>query len=657
MKSKNIFILFFLIVFINKSKAQSDQEKIKKYIDLSMKNLQINTDSAEKYAWMAHDIAKKINNKLETANSLNHIGLAKQFKADYKAADIFFTQALQLFQNLKNEKQKAGVLVNIGSNYYYLGDFNKSLNHFIKAITIYESLYDSSGISKSANNIGSIYLLMTEYDQALNFFSRSLKIKTALKDPTIGTSYSNIGDTHSAKKNTDSALTYYFKSIESYKKVNNQKGLGMVYGNMGYLYLQLKKYNEAIKFCETSLRIAKTTGDLEGEAINLASLGSAYKNTGDIKKAITCLEQAAAFFKETGSKNEEQKVLLDLSDAYKSNNDPVKALDYLKKHIALKDSVFSEERSDQLSELQTKYESEKKQQEILALTQQKKLDDLTIKNQKNRVWFIAGIAILIALLALVTYRNYRQKIKLNTALTQKNNELHKLNATKDKLFAIISHDLKNPLSAFRSITQSLNSNIATISKDQVHYFIKELNHSSTQLYDLLQNLLNWAILQIDSINIKNEKIDLSKLISQNIDLHKNPANLKNIQLKNLVTESFFIFSDKNCIQTILRNLISNAIKFTPNDGSITVGIEQNENDVVIFVSDTGIGISKEDLDKLFVITEDISKIGNSDEKGTGLGLILCKEMVEKLGGKINAESKPNHGSKFYFTLPFKPVSE
>lgn len=620
---------------------------------MSMASLQVDPDSAESYARMAFDLSKKGNNDLEKANSLNHIGLAKQFKADYKSADDFFNQALQQFQKLKNEKQRAGVLVNIGSNFYYLGDFNKSLHHYIKAITIYETIRDSAGISKSANNIGSIYLLLNEHDKALDFFLRSLRIKLALNDITVGTSLINIGDIYAAKKNADSALSYYYRCIESYKNVNNQKGLGMVYGNMGYLYLDLKNYTEAIKFCEISLRIAKNTGDAEGEAINLASLGTAYKNTSETKKAIDCLAQAAAFFRETGSKNEEQKVLIELSEAYAANKEPDKALKSLRRHIELKDSVFSEERSRQMSEMQTKYETEKKQQEIITLTQQKKLDDLTIKNQRTRVWLLAGITILIILLALATYNNYRQKAKLNATLTEKNDQLQTLNATKDKLFAIISHDLKNPLSAFRSITQSLNSNIATISTDQIHYFVKELQQSSEQLYDLLQNLLNWAILQIDSITIKKENFDLKNVIDQTMSLHSNIANSKDIQLKSLLPESMIVFSDKNIVQTVLRNLVSNAIKFTPSQGSIEIGIEKKQNELLICVSDTGIGIAKEDLGKLFRINEDISKIGNSTEKGTGLGLILCKEMVEKIGGKINAESEQNKGSKFYFTLPFK----
>ena len=654
MKIKYIQFLFPILVFLyTGSKSQTNQEKIKKYLSMSMASLQVDPDSAESYARMAFDLSKKGNNDLEKANSLNHIGLAKQFKADYKSADDFFNQALQQFQKLKNEKQRAGVLVNIGSNFYYLGDFNKSLHHYIKAITIYETIRDSAGISKSANNIGSIYLLLNEHDKALDFFLRSLRIKLALNDITVGTSLINIGDIYAAKKNADSALSYYYRCIESYKNVNNQKGLGMVYGNMGYLYLDLKNYTEAIKFCEISLRIAKNTGDAEGEAINLASLGTAYKNTSETKKAIDCLAQAAAFFRETGSKNEEQKVLIELSEAYAANKEPDKALKSLRRHIELKDSVFSEERSRQMSEMQTKYETEKKQQEIITLTQQKKLDDLTIKNQRTRVWLLAGITILIILLALATYNNYRQKAKLNATLTEKNDQLQTLNATKDKLFAIISHDLKNPLSAFRSITQSLNSNIATISTDQIHYFVKELQQSSEQLYDLLQNLLNWAILQIDSITIKKENFDLKNVIDQTMSLHSNIANSKDIQLKSLLPESMIVFSDKNIVQTVLRNLVSNAIKFTPSQGSIEIGIEKKQNELLICVSDTGIGIAKEDLGKLFRINEDISKIGNSTEKGTGLGLILCKEMVEKIGGKINAESEQNKGSKFYFTLPFK----
>jgi signal transduction histidine kinase len=235
-------------------------------------------------------------------------------------------------------------------------------------------------------------------------------------------------------------------------------------------------------------------------------------------------------------------------------------------------------------------------------------------------------------------------------LLDKNQELELLNATKDKFFSIISHDLQNPLSAFRNVTKALNNAIDNIGKDEIKYYISELNDSSVSLYRLLRSLLQWAQTQTGRISFKRERINLLEAINKTIELFELNVNEKQLELFVTIDKNSFVYADEKVLQTILRNLISNAIKFTPEKGKIEISCSTNYNYEEISIKDTGIGISGHDVEKLFKISEDTKTIGNSKEKGSGLGLIICKEMIEKCGGQIFVESELNKGTNFKFTL-------
>ena len=259
----------------------------------------------------------------------------------------------------------------------------------------------------------------------------------------------------------------------------------------------------------------------------------------------------------------------------------------------------------------------------------------------------------LILLAIVIYSRYRFKNKTNRLLEDKNKQLEIANATKDKFFTIIAHDLKNPLSGIKIITQSLSENIGKITQEELLYFMNELNSSSANLFELLQNLLQWARSQTGKLEFKPEEINLYKTFNKNLELLSPIAEKKKISLVNEISDSMSVYADLNMLNTIFRNLISNAIKFTGSNGKIDIIAKKKNGSVQIIVKDSGIGIDKTDISKLFRIDVDTSTIGISEEKGTGLGLILCKELVEKNKGSIWAESEPGKGSAFCFTLPVK----
>jgi two-component system, sensor histidine kinase and response regulator len=254
-------------------------------------------------------------------------------------------------------------------------------------------------------------------------------------------------------------------------------------------------------------------------------------------------------------------------------------------------------------------------------------------------------------------RQNEELLELNANLEkkveQRTEELRELNATKDKFFSIIAHDLKNPFNTLMGFTELLLDNLEDFSDDKVHEIIGILNETSKQSYALLENLLEWSRTQTGRMEMKLERINIHDLIEENIDLLSNQAGKKKIQLVSKVSADTNAFADANMVRTVIRNLISNAIKYTKENGSITCSSFVKDNKLQIEVADTGLGIKPQNLEKLFRIDLNYSTRGTADESGTGLGLILCREFINRIGGDIWVDSVFGEGSIFKFTLPLQ----
>ncbi len=257
-----------------------------------------------------------------------------------------------------------------------------------------------------------------------------------------------------------------------------------------------------------------------------------------------------------------------------------------------------------------------------------------------------------------TLEKYTSLLEIkNTELDEKNLELKLLNADKDKFFSIIAHDLRNPLGALRELPQIIIENIENYSTDELIRMISMQREAAQNLFALLENLLTWSRLQRGMIGLEPQQLDIIELARRNITLMNMTAEQKGISLTNSVQDHTVVCADYKMIDTVLRNLITNAIKFTKSGGSIDISASLNGSNVEIAVRDTGIGISEHNLPKLFRIEERYKKVGTANERGTGLGLILCKEFVERHGSKIWVESEPGKGSTFTFSLPVEEVTK
>lgn len=263
------------------------------------------------------------------------------------------------------------------------------------------------------------------------------------------------------------------------------------------------------------------------------------------------------------------------------------------------------------------------------------------------VWRLRDYNILEAELTAKNLEIKKQKEELEIH----RKELESLNQTKDKFFAIIAHDLRNPFSTVLSLSELLAKEFDTFEPDKMQLFIEQIYKYSNNTFNLLENLLQWSLLQTGRTVLRAKDGNIAELINENIELLRGNAIQKKIELAWINPMDCYAFYDQNMITTVIRNLISNAIKFTPENGRIVVEVTVDPEKYKISVRDNGVGISEEDIAKLFRIDSNPSTIGTSQEQGTGLGLILCRDFVEKNGGKIGVDSEVGKGSTFFFTVP------
>ena len=264
----------------------------------------------------------------------------------------------------------------------------------------------------------------------------------------------------------------------------------------------------------------------------------------------------------------------------------------------------------------------------------------------NYIDIVQDIIIVIITLVIV-----RMLINDNNKQTELIAELKQINATKDKFFSIISHDLRSPFNAILGFTEVLQKEFHTYPQEQTHQYLTYIQQAARKTFDLLENLLEWSSLQIGKYVPRLKLTPVSEIILDEIDLLHSTAQHKFIELHTHFSNDSFVMIDKHMMKTVLRNLISNAIKFTDVNGKIEITVTEEDSEVSIAISDNGVGIDQSTIDNLFKIDSKISTIGTHGEKGTGLGLLLCKELVEKNNGKIGIESETGVGTTFTITLP------
>jgi signal transduction histidine kinase len=576
-------------------------------------------------------------------------------------------QALLLAEKINYKDGMALALKLIGSNNWSKGYFDTGLEYFYKSLELYEELDDLDGLSRVLNNIGLIFLTSNEHDKSIGYFERSIEISKKIDSKImLGNAYFNLGIVYNSKKDFGKSIEQIEYSIPLLIESGNVYALSQALSYQGDNYINVKKYDKAIKYLDRAWASIDTVNDIRSKSIILNHYSNYYLKVKNPQKAIKYAKAAYKITLELDLKYDQWVATEYLSKAFAGLRDYDSAYHYKVINSVLYDSLRKEEKLRKKNELEMEYEFSKKTKQM-EIEQHKKELDLENKIYRGQlfIYFITAAFVLLLIVAFIIYRDYKQKTRMNDLLTEKNdlitkqkevleelnNELDESNSTKDKFFSIIAHDLRNPISAFKQVTDLMSESFDEFDEEEQKEFINLMKKSSDSVYQLLENLLTWSRSQRGIIEYKPDEFDLSDLVKMILDLQYNQASRKNIELLNSMPESIKIVADSNMINTVIRNLVSNAIKFTNPGSKIEVGGSVIPEGIEIFVKDNGVGMDKKTADKLFRIDQTFTTEGTNQEAGTGLGLILCKEFIDKHNGNIRVESTPGKGSTFTITIP------
>jgi signal transduction histidine kinase len=660
-----IFITTFLLGTVNFTFAKqsiedslkqqlikTEQDSTKAKLLLQLASCTNNTNKEQSIDYYSEALSFESDN-YRKATILDTIGLLNWQLGNFTQSIKFYNQALKIFNQLNDSAWIGKITNNIAVSNWGLGNSNEALEFYQISLKIKKERGDLHGVSNILNNIGLIYQDWGLYDEAYTWHKQALDIAIDIKSYLgLAYSYSNLGKYYENKKEYEKSLTHHKLGYENLLLKNNMsrsnsfflKSIGDVYREMGKLDLALSSYKE-------SLEQAQIINNKNRIAIAEYRLGETYFTLNKIDSANKYINRSynKSMLLNYDNLIKDNEFILSAIEEKKGNIS--KALKYFKSASAMKDSTFNQEKIAKFTDLQVKYYLEQKSQENILLRVNNEMNELVIKEQKyiRNFLVISGVFILIILVVISKSRTTFKK--LNAKLNKSEKELLEINDNKDKFFTIISHDLRSPFGGLLGMTDMLVSDYNELSSDEIKEMIKIIKHSSNNIYELLNGLLEWARTQTGRMEYKFENLDLFENAMRAINFLKTNAFDKYIKIENEIKEKTFAFADENATSTILRNLVSNAIKYSNPGGIVEISSENIDNQVVISVSDNGVGMSEEDMNKLFKIEFRHTTVGTNKELGTGFGLVLCKELVEKQGGKIWVESELRKGSKFVFTLP------
>ena len=662
----------------------------------------------------ALNIAEEINDPGIKSIVYNNLGNIYELFKDYSKSLDYYKSALKINQNLNNKIALSVLFNNIGNVYISENKLDSALIYYFESLDLKKQLQREHGIAITANNIGEVYNKKGELNKALEYLYMAQNINERYKfNTSLIRNKMIIGGIYLKQKKYKKAEDVLIESL-TLSEDYNFKDKYYIYLSLSELYEETGRVKKSLQFHKRYSAAKDSILNLEKEEavarINAAHQLERHKQEINILSKDKALQQqklekqkviqnmfmlasvfvlafAGFIYYHYRNKIRSNKILSLQNDQIRKKNQEIKHQAYRlsrANHELEKLSIVASKTdnaiiiakpngaiewiNDGFTRLYGYTYDEfigtkgKTLEEASANPAIDKIIQKAITEKQSQIYESEIVSKTGERHKLQTTLNPivdddGQVIKLVTIdsdiskLKQVEKELQDLVVTKEKFFSIIAHDLKNPFNSLIGLSQLLVHGFDKMKTEKVKYFHQNLYQISKVGYDLLVNLLEWSKSQTGNIKYSPEDINISGVTEETFALYQSKAKQKEILLTNNLDEDSFVYADKNMVKTIFRNLISNALKFTGRGGVIEVSSYKTNSSREISIRDTGVGMKPEDMDKLFRLDTNYTTKGTEDEGGTGLGLVLVKEFIEKNKGFIHVESKPGIGSNFIFTLP------
>jgi signal transduction histidine kinase len=649
---------------LNKVTGVNDNESASAYYELSLSLQEEFPDSALYFANRAELILQRNDPESLLPFLYKSKGQIYERKLIIERSLLYYRKAYDEFIKLENFTEIGNCALKMGNLYYDIANYGEAYFFYLQSLNAYEKENDQLGIARMENNLGNVSFDMGRLADAEKHYRKAYQIyrEIGLSIEEYG-ALSNIGIIFYQRELYDSALVFYqevMDQLDPDSLASSQQAyiLSFVYNNAALAYNELGDNKLALEYFHKGLLLAKREGDELTAGDIYVNLGSIYGEMKNEDSALYYLHRALQIAQKRESRLLELEVYEELANLHANTGSYASAYNWMVRYDTLYKSLFSEDLSKQIMQLRSRYEQEISEQEIQQLQSESQ-----VQKMLNKL-FIVFIVIIVAL-AIIIAVNLRSKKHTNQMLAERNlqisnaveklseseNELQKLNRSKDRIFSVVAHDLRNPVAAVTGFSELLYDNFEEFPVDTQKEYLLQILQGTQRIQNLLDNMLIWARSQMKAVKYEPESLKMKELLSECVREMKANLDHKKVDCLLKIEASCIVFADKAMMHTVFRNLIINAIKFSFPGGKIRITSESTNNGCTIRVSDDGIGIQPEIQEKLFSAIEVVSTPGTTGESGSGLGLVICKEFLERNQGSIKVESEPGNGSTFIVSLP------
>lgn len=610
-------------------------------------------------------LAEKLNYTKGLAESTYYRALIYTQQNDYYNAIDNYDKSRKYYLQISDTLGVAKVSNSIGLLEIKRGNYTVGLKNSLSAIDIFETQDLKDELSLAYNSLAEAYYKTNQIDKAIEFNTKALDVRNEINDREgIIASTKNIAELYSIRKEYRKAIEYYEKVLKMLDPEADKDLRGEILPKLGSQYLEFKEYRKAAEYLVEGLKYNRAQGNEEGILLALNAIGNLNIQKGKLRLATSQLDEANALAKKLDNKTELLKnyrlnIVLDSSRGFFED-----AFIWQSRYYKLKEELSKVEQPVFPTDVEPLVLEEKNPIEQQLDDANKTIEDSKftwLKDPKVLYGALGALALLLLLL-LMSYlksRSYKKALKAeekkvaeekikNEAILEQTHHLEEVNQVKDKLFSIVSHDLKDSISSIKAFLDLLKED--SISKEEFNDLIPELSENANNASSLLFNLLNWSKSQMQNLEPKPELFNIQEVFHTKMALVEQKVEDKRIVLID-ESQRDFVYADRSMVEIVIQNLITNAVKFSRTGDVITVSNQDAGGKALICVEDTGVGISRENIDKLFNANKNFTTIGTKNEKGTGLGLTIAKDLVELNNGRIWVESTVNVGSKFFIELP------
>lgn len=628
---KIISMLFFSMALISLAKSQN------RVLDSLKKVVSNNPNTDTNKAIALNELAYKI------------------YPYDVQQLRHYSDEALTISLELKYKRGEALAYKNKALSFMLIHGDASALVYLDKALKILELLKDEANSAIVLNYIGCYYATVKDDKQAIIYFDKAVSKLNSLDGLNQVIILSNAGNHYEDVNQPSKALSYYSRILSIVNNLHDNNYLVVCYNDFASVYFRQGNYKLAIDYCSKALSLESSPG------VSPRSIQSVYLLLGDINCKLKNYNDARSFYNKGADIAKAMKSREKMDRIYYSfyrldslQGNYTSAIRNFYKYSQLRDSLISLDKNNVIALYQVKFDVEKRENENthLLIIQQK--NRALIRDQRIAI-AIGALSLLIISGCLFYLKKVLGRVNAqNKVINEQNKKLEDSNKVKDTIFSVVSHDLRTPISQVIGLLDLLED--GDLSREEIAELVPFVKNDGLNTLELLDNLLIWSKNQLQGFTLAQRTFDVGKLVSGVLNKIQPAIKQKNLLVTNEVSPAITAFADQEMITAVLRNLISNAIKFTPPKGIIRINSLIADEYVIIGVADTGMGIKKNDQQKIFSNTA-YSTPGTDNEKGTGIGLKICQDFVKLNRGTIWMRSEENAGSTFYISIPLgKAVS-